>query len=255
MKDYWTIKDQADKVIYVSRVAADSFGDDQGKVIHNLTDPQDVKKLLILVSASRLSYEKGGQRMLDLARLLEAKKIPYVWYCFTDDRLPDAPPGMVFKTPTLDIKPYIKAADFLVQLSDQESFCYSVVEAWEMGTRTITTPLPVLSELGFEEGKHGYTIPFNVKECENIEKIMYSTKQPFKFRIDNKSIVKHWRETLGNTKPTRKKQPKKGYKWVKALLDLREVQQQRDIKAGEVYQTPAKRAEEGQKQGFWTILN
>lgn len=254
MKDYWTIKDQADKVIYVSRVAADSFGDDQGEVIHNLTDPQDVKKFIMLVSASRLSYEKGGQRMLDLARMLEVKKIPYVWYCFTDDRLPDAPPGMIFKTPTLDIKPYIKAADFLVQLSDQESFCYSVVEAWELGTRTITTPLPVLRELGFQEGKHGYTIPFDVKDCDYIEDIIYSEKQPFKYRIDNKSIVKHWRETLGNTKPTKKKAPKKGYKWVMALLDFWDVQQHRDIKAGEVYQAPAKRAEEGQKQGFFKIL-
>jgi hypothetical protein len=75
------------------------------------------------------------------------------------------------------------------------------------------------------------------------------------YRRDNAKIVKQWRAILGNTKPTKKKAPKKGYKWVMALLDFRDVQQQRDIKAGEVYQTPAKRAEEGQKQGFWTILN
>lgn len=261
MKDYWTIKDQADKVIYVSRVAADSFGDDYGEVIHNLTDPQDVKPLITLVSATRLSYEKGGQRMIDFARLLERHNIDYIWYVFSDgisfidETMEGLPKGIVVKQPTLNIKPYIKAADFLVQLSDQESFGYSIVEAWELGTRTITTPLPVLSELGFEEGKQGYIIPFDVKECEDIEDIIYSEKQPFKYRIDNKTIVKHWRETLGNTKPTKKKAPKKGYKWVMALRDFKDVQQNRDVVAGEIYQAPDKRAEEGQKQGFWTILN
>jgi glycosyltransferase involved in cell wall biosynthesis len=255
MKDYWTIKDQADKVIYVSRVAADSFGDDQGKVIHNLTDPQDVKKLLILVSASRLSYEKGGGRMIQFGWMLKKLKIPYVWYCFTDDVLQGAPPEMVFKKPTLDIRPYIKAADFLVQLSDQESFCYSIVEALELGTKIISTPLPVLSEIGFRDGVHGFTVPFDVEKVENLEYKLYKHYDPVMYRRDNAKIVKQWRAILGNTKPTKKKAPKKGYKWVMALLDFRDVQQQRDIKAGEVYQTPAKRAEEGQKQGFWTILN
>ena len=261
MKDYWTIKDQADKVIYVSRVAADSFGDDYGEVIHNLTDPQDVKPLITLVSATRLSYEKGGQRMIDFARLLERHNIDYIWYVFSDgisfidETMEGLPKGIVVKQPTLNIKPYIKAADFLVQLSDQESFGYSIVEAWELGTRTITTPLPVLKELGFQEGKHGYTIPFGVKDCDYIEDIIYSEKQPFKYRIDNKTIVKYWRETLGDTKPTRKYKPQRGFRWVRTLLDFKDVQQNRDVKAGEVYQVPLKRAEEGQKQGFWTILN
>ena len=255
MKDYWTMKDQADEIIYVSGVAADSFKDPEGHVIHNLTDPQDTNKMITLVSATRLSYEKGGQRMIQLARLLDRHNIDYTWYVFSDEHLPDAPANMIFKRPTLNIKPYIKAADFVVQLSDQEAFGFSIVEAWEMGTRTLTTALPVLKELGFEEGKQGFTLPWNIDECENIEKILFSEYKPFKFRINSNKIVKQWREVLGDTKPTRKHKPQKGLRWVRALLDFKDIQQNRNVKAGEVYQVPFKRAEEGQKAGFWTILN
>lgn len=255
MQDYWTMKDQADEIIYVSGVAADSFKDPEGHVIHNLTDPQDTNKMITLVSATRLSYEKGGQRMIQLARLLDRHNIDYTWYVFSDEHLPDAPANMIFKRPTLNIKPYIKAADFVVQLSDQEAFGFSIVEAWELGTRTLTTPLPVLSEIGFEEGKQGFTLPWNVDECENIEEMLFSEYRPFKWRNPNREIVKQWREVLGDSKPTRKHKPQRGLRWVRALLDFKDMQQNRNVKAGEVYQVPFKRAEEGQKQGFWTILN
>ena len=254
MKPEWTIKDKADQVIYVSQVAADSFNDDQGKVIHNLTDPQEVKKLLILVSASRLSYEKGGERMLKFGWMLEELKIPYIWYCFTDTMLPMAPPGMVFKAPTLDIKPYIKAADFVVQLSDQESFCYSLVEAWQLGTKTISTPLPVLKELGFRELVHGFTVPFDVEKATDLEYKLYKHYDAFNFGCNNAKIVKQWREILGNTKPQKVRKQKKGYKWVIAQRDFQDVQQRRAVMAGEVYQVPEDRAKDGEKQGFFKII-
>lgn len=244
----------ADKIIYVSDTAAKSFNIQDADVIHNLTVPQDPVKMLILVSACRLTYEKGGQRMLDFAWMLENKGIPYVWFVFTDGFLQVAPPGIIQKKPTLNIAPYIKAADFLVALSDQESYGYSIVEAWEMGTPTITTPLPVLTELGFINGKQGFTVPFDVTETKNLEEKLYKTYKPFEYRNPNKKIVKQWREVLGNTTPTKSYKQQKGYRWVKALLDFRDMQQNRDIKAGEVYQVPIKRAEEGQKQGFFTIL-
>lgn len=254
MQDYWTIKDQADQIIYVSKVAAESFGDPEGKVIYNLTDPQPTNKMITLVSATRLSYEKGGQRMLDFARLLERCNIDYTWYVFSDERLSGAPGNMIFKKPTLNIKPYIKAADFLVQLSDQEAFGFSIVEAWEMGTPTITTPLPVLTEIGFINGKQGFTVPFNVGEVKNLEEKLFRNYRPFEYRVKSAKIVKQWREVLGNTKPTKDHRPIKGQKWVVALLDFTDMQQKREIKAGEVYQVPEQRAEDGERQGFFKIL-
>ena len=123
-----------------------------------------------------------------------------------------------------------------------------------MGTRTLTTALPVLKELGFEEGKQGFTLPWNIDECENIEEIIYSEYQPFKYRVNNANIVKQWRGILGNTKPTRQHKAQKGYKWVVALLDFKDMEEKRAIQAGEVYQVPENRAIEGQKQGFFKII-
>lgn len=254
MKPEWTIKDQADQVIYVSQVAADTFGDQEGKVIHNLTAPQDPQKALLLVSATRLSYEKGGQRMVDFARMLERHNIDYTWLVFTDEKLSGLPEGMILKRPTLNILPYIKAADFVVQLSDQEAYGYTIAEAWEVGTPTITTPLPVLTEIGFINGKQGFTVPFNVEECKNLEEKLYTDYRPFEVRNYNAKIIKQWRGILGNTKPTKKKKPQKGFKWVSALRDFVDMQQKRSIKAGEVYQVPEDRAIEGEKAGFFKIL-
>ena len=47
-----------------------------------------------------------------------------------------------------DILKDIAKADYLVQLSDCEAFCYSVVEALTVGTPVIVTDLPVFKELG-----------------------------------------------------------------------------------------------------------
>jgi len=254
MKPEWTIKDQADKVIYVSQVAADTFGDTNGQVIHNLTNPQEPKKALNLVSATRLSYEKGGQRMIDFARMLERHNIDYTWLVFTDEKLSGLPEGMILKRPTLNILPYIKAADFVVQLSDQEAYGYTIVEAWQVGTPTITTPLPVLTEIGFINGKQGFIVPFDVNEVKNLEEKLYSQYQPAYSSSNNTKIIKQWRDILGNTKPTKKKKPQKGFKWVCALKDFTDMQQKRNVKAGEVYQVPEKRAEDGVKAGFFKII-
>jgi hypothetical protein len=254
LKEQWEPAESADEVIYVSKTAAESFDSPESKVIHNLTAPEEPKKLLFLVSACRLTYEKGGERMLTLARMLEKKGIPYVWYVFTDAPIPGAPASMIFKAPTLNIGPYVKAADWLIQLSSQEAFCYSIVEAWEMGTRTLTTPLPVLAELGFEPGKQGYMVPWNVEECKNIEDILYSEKKPFEYRIDNANIVKQWRKTLGNTKPTKKRTSKKGFKLCMALRDFDDMHEKRRVRKGEIYQVPEERAVDGQKQGFFRII-
>lgn len=254
MQDYWTIKDQADQIIYVSKVAADSFSDPDGKVIYNLTDPQPTNKMLTLVSATRLSYEKGGQRMLDFARLLDKHNIDYTWYVFSDSTLTGAPANMVFKKPTLNIKPYIKAADFVVQLSDQEAFGFSIVEAWENSTPTITTKLPVLTELGYIEGKQGFTVPWDVEEVKNLEEKLYKQYKPFEYRVKSAKIVRQWREVLGNTKPTKSHKTISGYKWVVAMMDFTDMQQKRQVRAGETYQVPENRAVEGQRQGFFKIL-
>ena len=49
--------------------------------------------------------------------------------------------------PELDIRDYIADADYLIQLSDTESYAYSIVEAACLGTPIIATKMPVLDEM------------------------------------------------------------------------------------------------------------
>ena len=234
--------------VFVSDVAAKSFDEKPGEyeVIHNLTLPQECHRALILVSATRPTPEKGLKRMLKLGQMLEQAKIPYIWLYFSLERIPNAPATMIPMKPTLNILPYIKMADYLVQLSDSEAFGYSIVEALELGTAIITTPLDVLPELGIKEGEHGYIVPFEVDDfdCSKLLDI-----PQFEFKWDNTKIIKKWRKILGNTKPTHKYKPGKGKK-VLVTKQYKDIVLNRVLLVGETVEMMPDRAEKVVSSGF-----
>ena len=81
-------------------------------------------------------------------------------------------------SPRYNIEKFICTMDYLVQLSDTESFCYSIVEALSVGTPIICTDLPVLKELKIDE-KHGFILDFDLKNLD-VNKI-YEEAGKFKF--------------------------------------------------------------------------
>lgn len=153
------------------------------------------RKVLNLLTASRLTKEKGANRMRKLYALLEEAQIPFTWTVFTD-----APPmpgdNFIFRRPRLDILDYIADADYLVQLSDNEGYCYSAAEALSVGTPIIATRLPVYAELGIEDGKHGYLLNLDMTDVP-IKKIAKGVK-PFKWEAP----VDRWGEILGESEST-----------------------------------------------------
>lgn len=243
-----------DETIFVSKTAAESFSDSERskeyKVIHNLTVPTDCHRSLILVSATRPTPEKGMKRMLALGQLLDAAKIPYVWLYFSYDPIYNAPSNMIKMKPTLDIIPYIKMADYLVQMSDSEAFCYSIVEALEAGTAVISTPLDVLPELGFEEGTHGYVVPFDVTgfDCHKLLNI-----PEFEYKRDNTKIVKQWRKVLGNTKPKHTYKPEQTVQII-CTKTYKDLVLQRTIKEGEIVSMNTDRASRVCNAGYGQIV-
>lgn len=200
----WKIPQDNDLKVIVSEVAAKSFGTqaDGAEIIHNLTAPKKVKGALLLVSATRLgTFEKGERRFGAFARKLRAEGIPFLWLVFSEQAPREKVEGLVHMNMTLNVAEYVKRADYLVALSDSESFGYSIVESLELGTPVITTPIDVLSELGFENGVHGYTIPFDVENTPNLRE-MYEKRPKFKYKNDNASIIAQWRSIFGDMKPT-----------------------------------------------------
>lgn len=233
----------------VSEVVARSFASDlrNYEVINNLTAPQKVKEPLMLVSAQRLNTaEKGKSRIEKLAKLLRDKNIPFIWLLFSDGSL--ICDGVVNLKPTLDIAPYIKKADYLVQLSDAEGFCYSIVEALELGTAVITTPIEVLNEIGFKDKENGYIVPFDIVD-DNIDRI-YNVPT-FTYKYNNAKRIKQWRRLLDRKPKAVKQVQKVPVRITQAYLD---VVMGQTLTPGMVVEMSIDRANEIQNIGYCVII-
>lgn len=178
------ISDRIDEYIAVSKVAAASWTELTGKpcrVFDNPLSIEEPRKVLRLISATRLTPEKGRDRMEKLAAIFQDAKIPFLWLVFTDAINPfKNNPNFVIMRPRLDIIDYIANADYLVQLSDSEACCYSVIEALSLGTPVITTDLPTFKEQGVKNGANGYLLPLNMEGID-AEKI-YNCIPQFEYK-------------------------------------------------------------------------
>ena len=144
------------KYIAVSKVAGESFKELTGldyELIYNpiVVNKPNVKKKkgLHLISATRLSGEKGGWRIDYLSSLLDKNGIEYDWTIYTNktNKL-KLSPNIFIKEPKLDLSKEIAESSYLVQLSDHEAFGYSVAESLMLGTPVIVTDVPAFKEIG-----------------------------------------------------------------------------------------------------------
>lgn len=146
---------------------------------HIKTEKKPKNKVLTLVTLSRLSGEKGFARMLQLAKEMDAKQIPYVWNIFGGTTHQYAQTvvnsfkgckNVIFKGVTREPFKEINKADYLVQLSDTEGFAYSVYEAMQVKTPCIITPF-LSGKEQITDGINGYIVPFDMKGI-NFTKII-----------------------------------------------------------------------------------
>ena len=135
---------------------------------------------LTLVSATRLTSIKGKDRMIKLANEMDKRGIDYIWYVFTNDTNAINSPNVVYMKPRLDVSRWIEKADYVVQLSDTEACSYTINEALYRNVPVIVTPLPYLEEIGYKDGKTGYTIKF---DCSNIPEVVDKLKDKPKFEF------------------------------------------------------------------------
>ena len=254
----WKVPQDNDVQICVSEVVSKSFKadlKDDYKVINNFTYPIDHKGVLLLVSATRTStFEKGQKRMVALAKLFKKKGLPFIWLCFADQPLNNAE-GIIYMRPSLNVGEYIKSADYLVQLSDSESFGYSIVEALEMGTPVITTPIDVLSEIGFIDGVTGYTVPFDIDENVDVEKIFNERLKGFEYSYDNVKIKNQWKKVLGNPAPRNQLIVNdEQILRARALIKYKDIELDRVIDKGEVVEMRSGRVYELMQKKFVEIV-
>jgi glycosyltransferase involved in cell wall biosynthesis len=152
--------------IGVSKQVCETYKEVTGydtELCYNPIEAFKPKKVLNLISATRLTAEKGKERIKKFAKMLDNEGIPYLWTIFTDNKDIIDNPNIIYAKPRLDIINYIANADYLVQLSDNEGFCYSVVEALSVGTPVIVTDCPVFKEIGVNKD-NGFILDFKLEK-------------------------------------------------------------------------------------------
>lgn len=232
------IRYDCERIVHVSEASKESYAS-KGEVIYNPL-LKSAKKSLLLVSATRIPAPdkgKNAERMIQLAEKLNMYGIPFVWLNFSDMPLNNAPKGFVNVGTFQDLQPFIKKADYLVQLSDREGFGYSVLEALINNIPVIVTPFKTTEELGVKDGVNGYVVPFNL---EFDPRILLEVPK-FEYSYDNESIEAKWREIFGESTPSHEYIPPKTKK-VKVLRDYFDVVLKRNLKQNDVVEMEIARA-------------
>jgi len=167
--------------IGVSQAVCDAFTEITGlpcTLCHNPITIDKPGKVLYLISATRLTNEKGKDRILQLANALDNAHIPYIWTIFTDDARVIKHPRIIFMKPQLNIRDYIAKADYTVQLSDTEAYCYTMIESLMLGVPVIVTPWECLKELNITN-EYGFILPFDMQNIPVTE--IYNKDFNFKY--------------------------------------------------------------------------
>lgn len=228
------INPKINRYIGVSEIVCEAFEKRTGIKCELLYSPITMdkpKRVLRLISATRLSKEKGLERMKILAEELDKHDIPYSWTIFTDKSKYWNNPNICYMKPKLDIRNYIADSDYVVQLSSSEGYGYTVLESLMVGTPVIVTPCPSFKEMGVINGVNGYVLNFDMTDIpvkdiyENILKFEYKEK------------ISDWSKVLINKKSTYKEELKMKYE-VEALetyerYNVTDVELGRVPKAGE----------------------
>lgn len=237
------------KTIAVSKRVANSYEELTGikcEVIYNPVALDKPRPLLKLISATRLTREKGKERMERLGHILDSKGIQYQWLVFTNDRKVIDNDNIVYMSPRLDITSFIADADMLVQLSDCEAYCYSVVESLMLGKPVIVTDLPVYEELGITD-EISYKLPLDFKEID-IKRIEELKGKKIKY-TPPKSEWDRYLDNEATYEPTKEVYIKP----IKSFLDL-----QKGIKVDRLtdpYPVPYSRALELEFKGLVQICD
>lgn len=217
------------KYIAVGVEAAKGFTELTGipcEVCYNVIDPPKPAKRLKFISTTRLGAEKGKDRMLKLCKMLDKAKIPFEWDIYTKLPCSFEHPAVRLHNPINNVIDKVVDADYLVQLSDTEGYCNSVVEAFSVQVPVIVTPVPSILEIGVKDGENGYVVPFDmdfdVKKLKKIPKVAKMT-----FPTD------HYTEYLVDKKM--KYKPDEKCIKVRAKIPFRDVEENKRRVKGEVW--------------------
>lgn len=197
----WAPHPRVDKVLAVSDTAQkalkNKWGIDSLVVPNVLTAPNDSRK--VFLTLSRASKEKGIDRVIELCDRFSAAGKDFVF--FIASTLGNADTALkneiknreriVLIEPSVYSQEMLRAADYLVQLSQSESYCYSIREALQRQVPVIVSDIPEFNKI-VKDGKNGFILKDDFSNLD-IEKI-FNIK--FNFKPYAEQIPDIWYQVL-----------------------------------------------------------
>lgn len=197
----WGIDKNVDKVVAVSQTAHDSlktaFKKPIDSVIAENIPPKVSSSAPIFLTLSRLTEEKGGDRIVEMVRRFNAAGKDFLWIIAATNGNNDIEkklaydPNVVFISPSTRRVALLKSVSYLVQLSDNESYCYSLHEALSVGTPVIGTRISEFNKY-IKPGENGYLVKLDLSDL-NIEAIF--NKIP-KFEPLKEKLSPNWKKII-----------------------------------------------------------
>lgn len=238
--DFKPIRYDGYKYIGVSKLVCKSFEELTGEKAELIYNPIKIEIPKIdkytdkihLISATRLTKEKGRERIEKLSKILDESGIDYEWHIYTNKKKPFNSKNIILEEPKLDIIEEIKKSTYLVQLSSHEAYCYSAIEALMCNTPLIITDLEVLDELKIKHGENAIVVDM---ELSNVDIDMIKNGlPPFKYRPPKSN----WDKYLDNESNY---DPKELVK-VRTKKRLYDIQEDKHYKAQKIIELSRERA-------------
>lgn len=198
----WKPNPRIDKILTVSETAQKglqrAFGLDS-VVVPNLLPKLPKTQSKVLLALTRATPEKGVDRMVQLLKKLDAKNKDYILFlCSTIEQAKDSDQLYLRENPrVITITPHplsielLRAADVLIQLSYNESYCYSVRQALQRGVPCLVSDCPELKKL-IKDGENGWLW----SEYFDVDRLFepLPNMKPYK-----ETISPLWKEALDGT--------------------------------------------------------
>ena len=88
---------------------------------------------------------------------------------------------------------YMADADYTIQLSDSEGFCYAVHESLSVGTPVIVTDIPIFKMI--VNGYNGYRLPLDMSKIP-IDEIINNIPKGFMYHTEQAALKNKWQNLI-----------------------------------------------------------
>lgn len=198
-----------DSFVAVSTASAEPIAEAVGKckIIHNFPPQRknvgtgSVKKdHLSIVALTRATAEKGIHRLVEFANKLTADGVNATVEVYTPSQS-SIPKPLIYRPATLDTHAVLANADYLIQLSDTESFCYSAAEALSVGTPIIIGNWRINDEF-FKFPRDGFVVD-DAKTFDTKQLLPKRRVSTYALGGRQDAIVENWESLIADNRHKR----------------------------------------------------